>query len=104
MNEVTRILTGLEATRPRLEVGDLLLLDEPNATFEVHVPAETGEDFWIYTVNGSTLDGDCIVVRASTPNKAETVAQEGLRASISALKTYDNNTGLQAEVEVRGLQ
>jgi len=100
MDDVSRILTMLAATRPSVSWADLAEGDR-HATFEAHVPAESGDDFWIYTVNGHTVDGDCIVVRAKLPIQAETVAQEGLQASCAAAKTYDAGTGLHATVEMR---
>ncbi len=100
MDDISRILTMLAATRPRLELADLAE-GERSATFEAHVPAETGKDFWIYTVDGCTVDGDCIVVRASLPIEAETIAQEGLRSSCASAKAFDAGTGLHAEVSVR---
>ena len=101
MNDLARILTMLAATRPSIELGDLLI-NEPSATFEQHLPADDGgRDIWIYTVNGATLDGDCIVVRARIPIEAETMAQEGLAATVASLKNFDANTGLHAEVTVQ---
>lgn len=104
MNELTRVCKGLSATRPTINLEQLLALDEPFATFEMHIPAETGRDFWIYTVDGKTLDGEVIVVRASLPNQAEAMAQEGLRDTINACKKFDISTGLQSTVEVRGVE
>jgi len=104
MDEVSRIVTGLRLTCPSITLEQLLALDSPSASFEAHVPAETGKDFWIYTVNGQTLDGEVIVVRANYPGGAETMAQEGLRDTIMAARNYDANTGLQSTVEVRTVQ
>jgi hypothetical protein len=104
MNELTRICKGLSATRPTLNLEQLVALEEPFATFETHIPAEQGRDFWIYTVDGKTLEGEVIVVRASLPNQAEAMAQEGLRDTIAAYKKFDMSTGLEATVEVRGVQ
>lgn len=104
MEEVARIVQGLRLTRPSITLEQLLALESPLAEFEAHVPAETGRDFWIYTIDGKTLDGEAMVVRASLPNQAESMAQEGLRDTIKAAKNYDANTGIQAEVEVRPLQ
>ena len=106
MDEVSRIVTGLRMTRPSITLEQLLALEEPSAQFEAHVAADVGKDFWIYTVNGQLCDGEAIVVRASKflPEVAETLAQEGLRDTIKAAKTYNANTGLQATVEVKGLQ
>lgn len=101
MDDLSRICTGLRLTRPSLSAEQLLALDNPSAEFEAHVPAETGLDFWIYTINGNTYDGEAMVVRAKLPNGAETLAQEGLRDTLKALRHYQTNTGLQAEVEVK---
>ena len=104
MNELVRVCQGLSATRPQIDLEQLLALDSPSATFEAHIPAEQGRDFWIYTVNGSTLEGEAIVVRASLPGQAESLAQEGLADTIAAAKKFDMNTGLQSTVEVRGVE
>lgn len=106
MDEVSRIVTGLRMTRPSITFEQLLALEEPSAQFEEHVAADVGKDFWIYTVNGQLVDGDAIVVRASKffPEVAEDLAQGGLIATINAAKSYNANTGLQATVEVKGLQ
>lgn len=104
MNELMRIVSGLRSSRPSINLEQLLALVEPRAEFEAHIPAETGRDFWIYTVDGKTLDGEVIVVRASLPNQAEAMAQEGLSDTISAAKKFDANTGLSIETEVRGVQ
>lgn len=99
-----RVCQGLSATRPQINLEQLLALESPFATFEAHIAAEQGRDYWVYTVNGQTLEGQAIVVRASLPNQAEIMAQEGLSDTIAAAKRYDANTGLQAEVEVRGVE
>ena len=104
MREVARIVQGLRLTRPSINLEQLLALESPIAEFEAHVPAETGRDWWIYTIDGKTLDGEAMVVRASLPNQAEVMAQEGLIDTIKAAKKFNANTGLQAEVEVRALQ
>lgn len=104
MEEVARIIQGLRLTRPSVDVDQLLAMVDPAAEFEAHIPAETGRDFWIYTIDGKLLDGEAMVVRASLPQQAETMAQEGLRDSIKAARNYNANTGLQAQVEVRALQ
>lgn len=104
MEEVARIVQGLRLTRPTISLEQLLALESPLAEFEAHVPAETGRDWWIYTIDGKMLDGEAMVIRASLPNQAESLAQEGLRDTIRAAKNYNANTGLQAEVEVRALQ
>ena len=104
MDDLLRVCQGLSATRPQINLEQLLALDSPSATFEAHIPAETGRDYWIYTVNGKTLEGEAIVVRASLPNQAECMAQEGLHDTISAAKKYNANTGLQGTVEVRGIE
>lgn len=104
MDQLAQIVTGLRLTRPSIDYAQLLALENPRAEFEAHIPAETGADFWIYTVDGKLVDGEAMVVRARLPIEAETRAQEGLRDTIAALKKYDANTGLQAEVEVRPLQ
>lgn len=101
MEDVARICTGLRLTRPSLNAEQLLALVNPSAEFEAHVPADKGLDYWIYTINGNTFDGESIVVRAKLPIAAETMAQEGLRTTLQALRDYDANTGLQAEVEMR---
>lgn len=100
MNDVSRILTMLAVTRPAIQWADLAEGDR-SATFEAHVPADVGDDIWIYTVDGATVAGDCIVVRAKSPIQAETLAQEGLRASCASAKTFDAGTGLHATVEMR---
>lgn len=104
MDQLSQIVTGLRLTRPSIDYAQLVALVDPRAEFEAHIPAETGADFWVYSVGGSLVDGEAIVVRAKLPIQAETMAQEGLRDTIAALKKYDANTGLQAEVEVRPLQ
>jgi hypothetical protein len=104
MDELLRVCQGLSATRPQINLEQLLALVEPSATFEAHIPAETGRDFWVYTVDGNTLEGEAIVVRASLPNQAEAMAQEGLHDTIKAANKFNANTGLQAEVEVRGVE
>jgi len=106
MDDVARILDGLRVTRPSLTVEQLLALDAPRAEFEAHVPMNGGLDVWIYTVNGSTLDGDAMVVRAALVQQAERLAQEGLRHTIQYWRDYadtdgdDASAGLQATVEV----
>lgn len=104
MDELLRVCSGLSATRPQIDLEQLLALESPSATFEAHIPAETGRDFWVYTVDGKTLDGEMIIVRASLPNQAECMAQEGLSDTIKAANKFNMNTGLQAEVEVRGVE
>lgn len=104
MDEIARIIQGLRITRPSISIDELLALDSPSASFEAHVPAETGQDFWIYTVNGNLIDGDAMVVRASLPVAAENLAQGGLMDTIKAAWNYNANTGLQAQVEVRAIQ
>lgn len=104
MNELLRVCQGLSATRPQIDLEQLIALESPSATFEAHIPAEQGRDFWIYTVDGKTLEGEAIVVRASLPNQAEAMAQEGLADTISAARKFDMNTGLQSTVEVRGVE
>ena len=106
MDEVSRIIQGLRLTYKSITLGELVELESPSAEFEAHVAADVGKDYWIYTVNGRLLDGEAIVVRASKffPDVAENLAQEGLRDTIKAAKRYNANTGLQATVEVRGLQ
>jgi hypothetical protein len=104
MDDVSRICSGLRLTCPSLDAEQLLAMVNPSAEFEAHVPAETGKDFWIYTINGKTFDGDLIVVRASLPGQAETLAQEGLADTINGLRHFKANTGLQAEVEMRPAQ
>lgn len=106
MDEVARIVTGLRLTRPSITLEQLLALTDPSASFEAHVAADVGKDFWIYTINGQLLDGEAIVVRASKffPEVAEDIAQNGLADTIKAAKSFDANTGLQATVEMKGLQ
>jgi hypothetical protein len=104
MEEVARIVQGLRLTRPSITLEQLLALESPSAEFEAHVPAERGRAWWIYTIDGKTLDGEAMVVRASLPGQAESLAQEGLRDTIRAARKFDANTGLTAEVEVRALQ
>jgi hypothetical protein len=104
MNELLRVCSGLSATRPQIDLEQLLALESPSATFEAHIPAEQGRDFWIYTVDGKTLEGEAIVVRASLPGQAEAMAQEGLHDTITAARKYNANTGLQAEVSVKGVE
>jgi hypothetical protein len=71
-------------------------MEAPSAEFEAHVPAEIGEDFWLYTINGKTLMGEVMVVRARHPIEAETRAQEGLRDTIEAFRRVRDETGIQA--------
>lgn len=104
MDDLSRIVTGLRLTLPSIDHEQLLALVDPSASFEAHIPAETGKDFWLYSVNGKTLDGEIIVVRASLPQLAEQLAQEGLHDTIAAAMSFSANTGLQAEVEMRPLQ
>jgi len=106
MNELQSVLLALQSTLPLLTPDEFLTLEEPHAEFEAHVPAEVGEDFWIYSVNGKTFNGELMVIRAPKfmVGLAETRAQEGLAETIAAYKRYQDNTGLQATVEVRGLE
>lgn len=104
MEELLRVCKGLSASRPSIDLEQLLALASPSAEFEAHIPADEGRDYWVYTINGKTLDGEVIVVRASLPNQAETLAQEGLNDSIDAARKFDMNTGLQSTVEVRGVE
>ena len=104
MDELSRIVTGLRLKLPTIDHEQLLSLVEPSASFEAHIPSETGKDFWVYSVNGKTLDGELIVVRASFPQFAEQLAQEGLFDTIAAARSFNANTGLQADVEMRPLQ
>lgn len=106
MNEIVRIVNGLRAERPSINLEQLLALESPAAEFEAHVSADAGQDFWIYTIDGKLLDGEAMVVRAPKfmADIAETRAQGGLRATIEAAKAFDVNTGLQATVEVRGME
>lgn len=103
MNELIRVHAALKASRPSIDLAQLLALVDPSAEFEAHIPAETGRDFWVYTVNGKMLEGEAIVVRASLPGQAESLAQQGLADTIAAARKFDANTGLHADVEVRGL-
>jgi hypothetical protein len=106
MNELSRVLNGLAADRQNLTVAELLAMESPSAEFEAHVPSDIGGDFWIYSVNGKAFNGDFIVVRAPKfmPQIAEDRAQEGLRETIKLCKALDTSTGLQATVEVRGVE
>ena len=54
----------------------------------------------------AAFNGDFIVVQAPKfmPQLAEDRAQEGLRETIRLVKTFDASTGLQATVEVRGVE
>ena len=104
MNELLRVCQGLSATRPQINLEQLLALESPCATFEAHIPAEQGKDFWIYTVDGKTLEGEAIVVRASLPMQAEGLAQSGLADTIESARKFDMTTGLQSTVEVRGVE
>lgn len=101
-----RIVSGLRATRPSINLEQLLALTDPSAEFEAHVAADVGQDYWVYTVDGKLLDGEAMVIRAPKfmPDIAETRAQGGLLATIEAAKQFDANTGLQATVEVRGME
>ena len=105
-SEVCKIIQGLRLVYKSISLDELCELEEPRAEFEAHVAADVGKDFWIYSVNGKLLDGEAIVVRASKffPDVAENLAQEGLQDTIKAAKRYNANTGLQATVEVRGVQ
>ena len=104
MSELQSILHGLSITCPSLTFEQLLALDNPSARFEAHVPAESGPDIWIYTVDGHVIEGDAMVIRARLPIEAETRAQEGLRDTIAEFRKFDVNTGLQSTVEVRGAE
>jgi len=104
MDELLRVCSGLSATRPQINLEQLLALESPSASFEAHISAETGRDYWIYTVDGNTLEGEAIVVRASLPNQAENLAPVGLLDTIKAARKYDANTGIQGTVEVRGVE
>lgn len=97
------ICMGLKATLPSIDQAGLLTIEEPRAVFEAHAVAESGPDYWVYSVNGKTLDGELMVVRASLPIQAETLAQEGLRDTIAALVRLRDETGIQATVEMRGV-
>lgn len=99
-----RVVSGLRLSRPSIDFEQLLALVDPSAEFEAHIPAEQGRDYWVYTINGNMLDGECMVVRASLPNQAEMMAQEGLADTIQAARKFDVNTGLQSTVEVRGVE
>lgn len=104
MNELVRVVQGLKNSRPSIDLEQLMALESPSAEFEAHIAAEQGRDFWVYTVDGNLLDGEVMVVRASLPLQAESLAQEGLHDTISALRKFDANTGLQSTVEVRGVE
>ena len=106
MNELAHVLNGLQARLPSLTVAELLALEDPSPEFEAHVAADVGQDFWIYSVNGHAFNGDFIVVTAPKfmPQLAEDRAQEGLRETLRLVKTFDASTGLQATVEVRGVE
>lgn len=106
MNELSRVLNGLAADRQSLTVAELLAMESPSAEFEAHIPADVGNDFWVYSVNGNSFNGDFIVVRAPKfmPQIAEDRAQEGLRETVKLVRTFDASTGLQATVEVRGVE
>ena len=104
MNELLRVVKGLESSRPSIDLEQLMALESPSAEFEAHIPAEQGRDFWVYTVNGNLLDGEVMVVRASLPNQAEAMAQEGLHETIEGLRRFDVNTGLHIEAEVKGVE
>ena len=101
MNEISRVCQGLSVSRPSLDPQQLLALIDPSPEFEAHIPAETGKDAWIYTVNGKTLEGECLVVRATWPWQAETLAQEGLADTIAALRKLDQATGLSVSAEAK---
>lgn len=103
MDEINLICLGLKATLPSIDLAGLLTLDDPRAVFEEHATAETGPDYWVYSVNGKTLDGELMVVRATLPIQAETLAQEGLRDTIAALTRLRDETGVQSTVEMRGV-
>lgn len=99
-SEVAQIIKGLRLTLPSIDGDKLLSIDNPLASFEAHVVAETGKDYWIYSVNGSLLHGEAIVVRASLPVEAENLAQNGLRTTIDAFRHHTENTGFQIEAKV----
>ncbi len=101
MDEVSRVCKGLQSVRPDIRFHELATMASPHVDFEAHVVMEHGLDAWVYTVNGHTVDGELIVVFASSPITAETIAQEGLADTIKGLRHYDANTGLQATVERR---
>jgi hypothetical protein len=104
MNELSQIITGLRLTRPSLNAEQLLALVDPEPVAEQRVVAEVGLPYWIFSVNGSSFDGEFIVVRASLPSQADQLAAGGLRDTIAALRHHDANTGLQATVEMRPMQ
>ena len=106
MEEVSRIIQGLRLVYKSITLDELCAMEDPRAEFEAHVAADVGKDFWIYSVNGKLLEGEAIVVRAPKffPDVAENLAQEGLQDTIKAAKHFNINTGLQATVEVRGIQ
>lgn len=106
MDEVCKIIQGLRLVYKSITLEELVDMESPSAQFEAHVAAEVGKDYWIYSVNHRLLDGEAIVVRASKfmPDVAEMLAQEGLQDTIKAAKKFDANTGLQATVEVRGVE
>lgn len=101
MDTISQIHAGLRATLPSIDYNDLLAMEDPSAEFEAHCAAETGKDYWFYSVCGKLVNGDVILVRASTPLTAETLAQEGLRDTLAALRRHRDNTGLEATVEMR---
>lgn len=104
MNELMRIVSGLRLTLPSINLEQMIALERPAPSFEAHVPAEEGRDYWVYSVDGKTLDGEVIVVRASLPMQAEALAAEGLFDTIQGAKYFNANAGLQSEVEVRGVE
>jgi len=113
MDEVAQIVQGLRIKLPSIDTEQLLALSEPSAHFEQHVAADAGKDFWIFSIESDGLrylwDGDALVIPASKviavliPDYVETRAQEVLSDTIKAARNFDANTGLQATVEVKGL-
>lgn len=85
-------ISFLQTMRPQLTMQQLLDLKQPEADFEF-----SSGDRWFYSVKergymgpGSLLEGNLICVRASSPLKAEQLAQEGLQASINEFSAYLN--------------
>lgn len=101
MDILSQIHAGLRATLPSIDYDGLLALEQPSAEFEAHHPAETGKDYWFYSVSGRLVNGEVIVVRAKLPIEAETLAQEGLRETLAALRRMRDETGVESTVEVR---
>lgn len=100
--DIQASISVLQATRPRLTMAELVALQNPVADFEFNQHGK-----WFYSVReenymgpGSLLEGNLICVTATSPNKAEQLAQEGLLESIQHFTAY-LSSGPQVTTEAR---